>query len=58
MIALASSNLRIGGLASGLDTESIIKDLMKAQRARLAKASRIRLSSNGNERITARSTTH
>jgi flagellar hook-associated protein 2 len=37
MIALASSNLRIGGLASGLDTESIIKDLMKAQRARLAK---------------------
>lgn len=28
----AASGLRIGGLASGIDTDSIIKDLMKAQR--------------------------
>lgn len=34
---MSSSPLRIGGLASGLDTDSIIKDLMKAERARLSK---------------------
>lgn len=37
MTELSSSNLRIGGLASGLDTDTIIKDLMKAERARLTK---------------------
>lgn len=30
-----SSNLRIGGLATGLDTDQIVKDLMKAERMRL-----------------------
>ncbi|MDQ0285630.1 flagellar hook-associated protein 2 [Desulfofundulus luciae] len=31
-ILSATSSLRIGGLASGIDTDSIIKELMKAQR--------------------------
>lgn len=36
MIDLSSSNLRIGGLVSGLDTDQIIKDLVKAQRLKLS----------------------
>ncbi len=34
-ILSATSSLRIGGLASGIDTDSIIKELMKAQRVPL-----------------------
>ncbi|MGB4164379.1 MAG: flagellar cap protein FliD N-terminal domain-containing protein, partial [Bacillota bacterium] len=33
---MSSSNLRIGGLVSGLDTDQIIKDLVKAQRLKLS----------------------
>ncbi|MDD4626550.1 MAG: flagellar cap protein FliD N-terminal domain-containing protein, partial [Syntrophomonas sp.] len=29
------SSLRIGGIASGLDTENIIKELLKAQRSKI-----------------------
>ena len=29
---MSSSHLRIGGLASGMDIDSIVKDLMKAER--------------------------
>ena len=36
MTDLSSSNLRIGGLVSGLDTDQIIKDLVKAQRLKLS----------------------
>ena len=32
---MSSSHLRIGGLASGMDIDSIVKDLMKAERAKL-----------------------
>lgn len=34
---MSSSNLRIGGLASGMDIDSIVKELMKAERMKLDK---------------------
>lgn len=34
---MVSSDLRIGGLASGIDTDSVIKDLMRAHRTRLTR---------------------
>lgn len=43
------SGIRFGGLASGMDTEGMVKQLMQSERIRVDKFTQQKLQNNGNK---------